>query len=154
MITTARLVLQPVTVEIARAIVDGDLSALRAGAGWPHADTVDAMTMARMPDAGPGWLITLDGVVIGDCGAYSWPDPDGVVEIGYGLAAPSRRHGYATEAVAAMCSWLFRDAGAVVITANVETENVASRRVLEKVGFVGGGETGYRLSASSSAPRS
>ena len=149
-IVTERLVLQPVTRELATAVVTGRLSDIRTGAGWPHADTADAMAMALMPHAGPSWVVTLDGLVIGDCGAFSWPDGRGAVEIGYGLAEPFRGHGYATEAVEAMCQWLFEEAGATAITATaLDPHNVASRRVLGRLGFSPVDETGrsdsYRL---------
>ena len=135
-IISPRLVLEPVTTEIARAVVAGDLSSLDPAVGWPHDDTVDAMLMMTEPDAGPGWLITSDGHVIGDCGTFGPPDGAGQVEIGYGLASSSRGHGYATEAVRALCSWLFADGGTAVITAvTVAHGNLPSRRVLEKVGF-------------------
>ena len=135
-IETERLILEPVTPDIARAVVAGDFSSLDAAEGWPHDDTTDAMAMMTGSEAGPGWLITTGGSVIGDCGAYAWPDRTGEVQIGYGLAAPSRGHGYATEAASAMCSWLFTDAGATRITAvDVLSDNLPSRRVLEKVGF-------------------
>lgn len=136
-IVTARLVLEPVTQQLAQAVLTGCLTDVRAGQGWPHADTADAMALALTLDAGPGWVISLDHVVIGDCGAFAWPDERGVVEIGYGLAEPFRRRGYATEAVGAMCRWLHVEAGAETITATrVGAGNAASRRVLEKLGFV------------------
>src|SRR5687767_13657857 len=79
-IVTSRLLLQPVTSEMALAVVNGQASdIIRPGAGWPHADTADAMEMALLPGAGPGWLITLDDMVIGDCGAFSWPAAGGIV---------------------------------------------------------------------------
>lgn len=135
-ILTSRLVLQPVTRELARAVVSGRISDLRVGSGWPHPDTADAMAMALTADAGPSWVIILGGVVIGDCGAFSWPDEDGVVEIGYGLAEPLRGHGYATETAEAMCRWLFSEARAkAIIATDVDVDNVASRRVLDKLGF-------------------
>ena len=144
-IVTPRLVLQPVRRDLAQAVVAGRLSGISRGAGWPHADTADAMTLALAPDAGPSWVITVDGVVVGDCGAFSWPDENGEVEIGYGLAEPFRGMGYATEAAAGMCEWLFAEAGAVVITATaVNPGNVASRRVLEKLGFTRTGDS-FRL---------
>jgi RimJ/RimL family protein N-acetyltransferase len=60
----------------------------------------------------------------------------GQVEIGYGVAAPYRGHGYATEAVAGLCRWLVDEAGATrLVAVDVLTDNVASRRMLEKVGF-------------------
>jgi RimJ/RimL family protein N-acetyltransferase len=132
---TERLVLEPVTVEVARAVITGDLSTLQAGEGWPHEDTMDAMNTALGPEAGPGWLITLEGRVIGDCGAFGWPNESGAVEIGYGLAQPYRGYGYGTEAAGALCHWLFHEAGATLITAEVLVGNVASQRVLAKLGF-------------------
>ena len=63
-ISTPRLVLVPVAPETAAAIVAGDLTGIAAGSGWPHADTLDGLRM------GGGWLVTLDGVVIGDCGTH------------------------------------------------------------------------------------
>lgn len=146
-IVTTRLVLQPVTRQLARAVVTERLADFPVGAGWPHADTADAMAMALTSDAGPSWIVTVDGVVIGDCGAFSWPDGRGVVEIGYGLAEPFRGQGYATEAVDGMCRWLFGQGGAAVITATgVAADNLASRRVLEKLGFAPIDEDDLRMS--------
>jgi ribosomal-protein-alanine N-acetyltransferase len=87
--------------------------------------------------------------------AFSWPAAGGVVEIGYGLAEPYRGSGYATEAVEAMCEWLFAEAGATVITATgIEADNPASRRVLEKLGFTQTSEdqrhVAYRLERETS----
>ena len=135
-IDTDRLILDPVTLAIARAVAAGDCSDLQVGEGWPHEDTRDAMSMAAADGAGPAWLITLEGRVIGDCGAFSWPDESGEVKIGYGLAEPYRNRGYATEAAAGLCAWLITEAGATRITAvDVLDDNMASRRVLEKLGF-------------------
>ena len=56
------------------------------------------------------WLVVADGAVIGDCGLHGGPygpvDDAGRVEIGYGLAAPSRGQGYGSEVVAAITGWL------------------------------------------------
>ena len=135
-IVTSRLVLEPVTRELARTVLTGRLSDIATGAGWPHPDTADAMAMALSAEAGPSWIVTVGGTLIGDCGAFSWPDDRGVVEIGYGLAEPFRGKGYATEAVGGMCQWLFAEANAAVITAMAtDADNVPSRRVLQKLGF-------------------
>ncbi|MDQ4089813.1 MAG: GNAT family N-acetyltransferase [Actinomycetota bacterium] len=136
-IATPRLVLEPVTRRLAEAVVTGRLGGIRAGPGWPHQDTADAMAMALSSDSVPSWVITVDAVVIGDCGAFAWPDERGVVEIGYGLAEPFRGRGFATEGVAAMCKWLGANAAASAITAtSIEVDNLASRRVLDKLGFI------------------
>lgn len=41
----------------------------------------------------PGWMVTLEHSVIGDCGIHGFADSAGVIEIGYGLAAAYRGHG-------------------------------------------------------------
>ena len=110
---TARLRLEPVTTETARAILAGDLSGLTAAGlaaadGWPHEDTADGLAMAVKAGYPPGWLITAGGTVIGDCGTHGPVDAAGCVEIGYGLATPCRGQGYGSEAVAAVTEWLLR----------------------------------------------
>jgi RimJ/RimL family protein N-acetyltransferase len=57
------------------------------------------------------------------------------VEIGYGLAAPSRGQGYGSEAVAAITEWLLARPEVRQIRACTLVDNTPSRRVLEKAGF-------------------
>jgi RimJ/RimL family protein N-acetyltransferase len=132
---TARLRLEPLTAETARAIVAGDLSGLTTAKGWPHDDTLDGLGMAVKGGQPPGWLITAGGAVIGDIGTHGPVDEAGSVEIGYGLAAPSRGQGYGSEAVAAVTGWLLSQPGVRQVRAHTLTSNAPSRRVLEKAGF-------------------
>ncbi len=82
------------------------------------------------------WLVTLDGVVIGECGTVGGLDETGLIEIGYGLAAEHRRRGYGNELVAALSDWLLtRPHVEGVVAREVLAENVASRRALENAGF-------------------
>ena len=136
---TDRLVLVPQTLDAARALLDGADCGLPLAEGFPHADTFDALRMWVQhggPDDG-GWFVTLaeDGRVVGDCGTHGPADPDGRLEIGYGLAAPSRGRGLGTEAVRAMAGWLAEQPGVRVLTADVEVGNEPSRRLLERLGF-------------------
>lgn len=150
---TERLTLEPVTADLARAVVSGDLSALNPVRGWPHDDTLDALSLAVQDNAGPIWLIKLDGLVIGDCGTHGQPDPSGVVEIGYGLARSQRGHGYATEAARAICEWLFtRDDVTAIRASGVLTDNTASRSVLEKLGFTMTSATTREVTYTKSRP--
>jgi RimJ/RimL family protein N-acetyltransferase len=136
-IMTERLVLVPLSAEVARAVIGGDLSGLRAGKGWPHADTLDGLRMAVEHDHDSGWLVTLDGVVIGDCGTHGHADPAGDIEMGYGLAAPYRGLGYGTELVEGLSQWLLGQPGVQrIVVRNVLADNVPSRRALERAGFV------------------
>ena len=132
---TARLCLEPVPAEAARAIVAGDLSGLVVAEGWPHEDTADGLAMAIESGFPPGWLIRADGVVIGDCGIHGPVDAAGCVEIGYGLAGPYRGRGYGSEAVAAITEWLLGLPDVREIRARTLIGNAPSRRVLEKAGF-------------------
>jgi len=91
--------LEPVTTESAHAILAGDLSGVTVAEGLPHEDTSDGLALAIKYGHPPGWLITAEGTVIGECGAHGPIDEAGCVEIGYGLAAPYRQ-GYGSEAVA------------------------------------------------------
>jgi RimJ/RimL family protein N-acetyltransferase len=60
----------------------------------------------------------------------------GDIEFGYALAPPHWGKGLATEAVKALAGTVFSLTGANRILANARTHNIASRRVLEKTGFV------------------
>lgn len=130
--------LVPCSVALARAVVDGDLSGVTAGRGWPHADTLDALRpyAEHGSDDLPGpFLVVHDDVVVGDCGWYGPPDDTGTVEIGYGLAAPYRGRGLGTEAVRALLDWLATQPGIRTVVARTDTTNLASRRLLERLGF-------------------
>lgn len=130
-----RIRLVPFSADLARAVLAGDLSDLAAADGWPHDDTVDGLAMAVEHDEPPGWMVVLDGEVIGDCGTYGSADGAGIVEIGYGLAAPFRGKGYGTEAVAAMTEWLLDRPEIRRVRARTLANNPASQRLLERNGF-------------------
>jgi RimJ/RimL family protein N-acetyltransferase len=137
---TARLRLEPMTAETARAILAGDMAwlaaaGLAAADGWPHDDTADGLAMAVKAGYSPGWLVTAGGAVIGDCGTHGPVDEAGRIEIGYGLAAPCRGQGYGSELVAAITGWLLSQPGVRQVRAHTLTDNMPSRRVLEKAGF-------------------
>jgi ribosomal-protein-alanine N-acetyltransferase len=134
-IVTERLVLEPLSQRTAQAVLDGAEDGLRRGAGWPHAETLDALGMV----AGHGseaWLVLEDGLVIGDAGTHGPPDADGDVEIGYGLAEPSRGRGLASEFVPALAhALLARPKVRRVVAREVLADNLPSRRALERAGF-------------------
>jgi RimJ/RimL family protein N-acetyltransferase len=136
-LVTDRLVLEPIARDVAEAVVAGDLSGLRVGEGWPHADTVDGLGMAVRHGHAAGWFVTLGGEIIGECGTHGPPDEAGDVELGYGLAAPYRGRGYGSELVVTASRWLLRPPGVRRVVARaVMADNVPSRRALERAGFV------------------
>ena len=65
--------------------------------------------------------------------------PDGDIEIGYFLKRSAWGKGYATEASRRLIRYAFEESPLTEIVANFEAGNDASRKVLEKVGFVSRG---------------
>jgi len=64
------------------------------------------------------------------------PDSQGEVELGYGIDPACQGRGYATEAARALIAWAFQSPECItVIAPNTKRSNVASNRVLKKVGM-------------------
>ena len=80
------------------------------------------------------WLKDSDQC-IGRVYIHSKPELNREVEIGYGIAEESRNNGYAAEAAKAAVRYAFEEAGQDILVAIVKPENIASRRVIEKLGF-------------------
>lgn len=57
------------------------------------------------------------------------------VEIGYAIAPWARGGGRATRAARLLAEWALRDQGFARVDADIDVENVASQRVLERAGF-------------------
>jgi RimJ/RimL family protein N-acetyltransferase len=134
-IATGRLVLRPLRPGAAQAIADGDYSGLTPGAGWPTDATPIVATRAAADPGALTWLISRAGAVIGECGLKHAVDADGSTEIGYGVSAAFRANGYGTEAVGGLVAWLGDRPGCRRLTAEVHETNLASRRLLERLGF-------------------
>jgi RimJ/RimL family protein N-acetyltransferase len=139
-ITAGDLVLTPVSPALATALIAHDFSAVTPGEGWPHEDTLDGLGMVARGLA-LGWLVTVDDVVVGDCGTHGGPiDADGLVEIGYGLAAPYRGQGHGGQVVRSLSQWLLAQPGVAGVLAHTDPANIPSRRSLESAGFNQHGE--------------
>lgn len=88
------------------------------------------------------WMIELkDGTHIGEL-CFKGVDEKGFAEIGYGIAGNFQGYGYATEAVCAAVDWALEQNMITCVTAEVDKDNIASRRVLEKSGFEPTGRSG------------
>lgn len=135
--------LEPVPDGVPAAVAAGDAArlalaleaaGLHARDGWPHDDTIHALGVAdRLPRT---WLISdPDGGVLGDCGWKGPPDPDGAVEIGYGLGRQARGRGLGTQAVGLLVAWTERQPGVRAVVAEVLVGNEPSRRLLRRLGF-------------------
>ncbi len=82
-----------------------------------------------------------DGTHIGEL-CFKGLSPDGITEIGYGIAENYQSYGYATEAVSALTAWALEQTGVKCVTAETDDNNIASQRVLFKSGFIPTGEKG------------
>ena len=77
-----------------------------------------------------------DGSKIGFICHFILVHPAGkLLEIGYSLVPSERGKGYCTEAVRIMVDYLFLSRNLMRIQACTDTRNLASQKVLEKVGF-------------------
>ena len=84
------------------------------------------------------WLIIRkkDNVVIGSMDFKNKPNEKKEIEIGYGLGKKYEHNGYMTEAIKAFCEWALTDKKVETIIAETEIENIPSKRILEKCGFI------------------
>ena len=88
------------------------------------------------------WMIEQkDGTHIGEL-CFKGLDLNGVAEIGYGVSEEYQCQGFATEAVKAVLTWAFQNQKVTAVEAETDAENTASKRVLEKCGFVSNGKIG------------
>ncbi len=83
------------------------------------------------------YAITLhgEGLPIGACGCFWAAEPHRTMELGYWVAEPFWGRGIAAEASRAVISRAFQDHRPERMQARVIAGNVASTRVLEKLGF-------------------
>jgi RimJ/RimL family protein N-acetyltransferase len=117
------------------ALLAGDLGGHTAAPGWPHEDT--APGLGFLDSGGLAFvIIDHDDRIVGECGTKAPPTDDGMVEIGYGLAAPSRGQGLGSAAVTALVAWLAEQPEVRAVEAEVHVGNVASSRLLERLGFI------------------
>ena len=95
---------------------------------------------ARMAEDGSGARLAIDRVAdnafIGWCGLTRWNPDFRSASMGYCLDDAAWGHGYATEAGRGLLEWAFDTLDLNRVQAETDTRNVASARVLEKLGFV------------------
>ncbi|MEI9424281.1 GNAT family N-acetyltransferase [Mesorhizobium sp. Cs1299R1N1] len=140
--TTRLLLRQPTAADVAfvtRLFARPELVAHRPD---PSPDTARQSTERLLRDIdhwrehGFGrWAIEVDGVPVGFGGVTVSKDFRGL-NLSYHLHPESWGHGYATEVVRAALAFAFEDLHAERVIGLVRTANAASRRVLEKCGFL------------------
>lgn len=141
LLETARLLIRPATADDTEALHAGyaDEAAMRYWSHAAHTTVGETRTRLQHNIAEPGWrlwAITLAGGyhAIGTVAAGEKRQA-GVTEIGYSLLRPYWRQGYAREALTAVIDHLFRVDGYRRVFADIDPENAASRRLVEKLGF-------------------
>lgn len=81
------------------------------------------------------WAITLNGAVVGACSVTVTSRAHRRGEMGYVLARAHWGRGYASEAAAAVLDFARGELGLERVEATCRTENIASQRVLMKIGM-------------------
>ena len=149
LLQTRRLALIPCSIQIAQVIIQdrdrlASLLSVRVPEEWPGQDLREFLPLyARQLQADPallGWGIwltihTVERTVIGDTGFKGKPGGEGTVEIGYSVLPAYRGQGFATEAARALVDWALAQRDVRRIIAECSPDNVASIRVLEKLGM-------------------
>lgn len=74
--------------------------------------------------------------IVGSISFHGPPDERGMMEIGLGVHPVFLRHGYATEALAAMWSWVVDQPGVELLRYTVTSDNLASVALVKKFRFV------------------
>lgn len=111
---------------------------LRDFLGAASADFMVKLRAATDPDPwnfGFAILHKIDNRMIGFCSFTGPPNPDGVVEIAYGIAPDYQRKGFATEAAAALVEFATQSGQVRTVIAHTLAEINPSTSVLEKCGF-------------------
>jgi RimJ/RimL family protein N-acetyltransferase len=83
-----------------------------------------------------------DDRVIGDVGFMGPPDATGAVSVGCSITEDARSQGYATEALWTLLEWARGQSGLTCVLADTTRSNLASQRLLERVGLHRVGEDG------------
>ena len=147
-IDTGRLVLRrwrPEDAPALKALVDANLEHLRPWMPWAvhEPSPVEVITerlerFERHHRDGLEWTMAIclggNDVLIGGAGLHPRIGPN-ALEIGYWIAAPHTRHGYATETAAALTDAAFALPQIEHVEIRCDPRNTASARVPEKLGY-------------------
>jgi [ribosomal protein S5]-alanine N-acetyltransferase len=154
---TARLMLISTPLEVIKTRLEqANFSALVPVAGsnlllrFPHEWPGDALAIfplmlerLQANPCEPAWggimIERASGTAIGQMGCKGPPNSSGEVEIGYGINPAFQGRGYASELVTAFAAWLLERKSVTCVRAETLVNNLASKRVLEKSGFVRAG---------------
>ena len=118
----------------------GTDSAMYKYSGWnPYAtlemaqETVNRFIVGYDDEHSYSWVMDSDDVVVGTIGAYDYQDDH--IEVGFSIVKGWQGRGLATEALRKVLEYLTENEGIPYVTAWCASENIGSRRVLEKAGM-------------------
>ncbi|WP_013324776.1 GNAT family N-acetyltransferase [Gloeothece verrucosa] len=153
-VVTKRLDLIPFKLELVQAAIGGNdqlgkVLGVRVLPDWLEEDNYQilpeiAAILTKYSWQGEwGWgnlvIHQADNTLIGHVMLKIIPDATGSptesLELGYIIAPSYRRQGYGTEATKAMLDWSLSQPNMQTVTAGCYADNIASKRVLEKIGM-------------------
>lgn len=156
-LTTPRLELIPITLDILEAVMAHDRETAEALAGaafpddWPNEDLiarafpVSMVAVRAAPDIrlwGDSLVIerrrrdarSVTPRIVGSIIFHGYPH-DGIAEVGYGVEQDSRGQGLAAEATAACVRWALQQPGIVAVQATTFPWHSASLGVIRRLGM-------------------
>ena len=149
LIATARLDLQLVSVEelLSYAASPTDLLGARGIAnpyGWFGDESGPVQRRIAQVQADPSvnsWLLRAiversTNEAVGLINFHDRPDEQGMLEVGYRIAEPRRREGFAREATIGLFRWASQKPGVEVFRASISPDNAASRALVQGLGFI------------------
>ncbi len=145
---TERLIIRPFTLEdqdsIYQVMKDKEMSEYTPGEPWESIEDAEEFIKQAL------WLYELDhytfrhffaitgrlsGEIIGFCGVGGIGYDRGENEIFYSIGKAYWGKGYATEAASVLLKYAFEQLGLYHIIGVVHPDNIASRKVMEKIGL-------------------
>ena len=158
-VLTGRLRLIALDPELARLQVEDKAAFFKEvgaqiEAAWPPVsadapklqDKLELLSRSPHEAGWRGWVFLMGWTpggldrAVGTGGFHGPPDENGEIEIGYAMLPSFREQGLATEAVQGLLDWAFEHPEVAKVRARTLPHLYASRRVLEKTGFVEAGE--------------
>jgi RimJ/RimL family protein N-acetyltransferase len=140
--STPTVVLRPITVNAARAILLGQIpTGLSFASDYPTEFSIGiAQNAGQLSPLGPYFILrSEDDMIVGEIGG-GFVDT-GSVEIGYAIVGSCRGHGYATDAVRELIRRAWQLAAIRRIVGHTPLDRPDSGRVLQKAAFTLIGQT-------------
>ncbi len=151
---TARLELVPITLSLVEAVMADDCASVERLAGarfpgkWPGRSLIErafSVSVERVR-ANPSLRLwgdrlmitpTVEGerIIVGSVVFHGAPDPDGVVEIAYGVEPSSQGKGYGGEATCAMVEWALEQPEVRAVTASTFPWHTSSVKIIRRAGM-------------------